>query len=460
MKFKTTAILLAVFAVLLVFVLFLDKKPKEGAAGPEEKLIAAAVADVTKMTLKRGTETLAFSKDDKGAWMLTEPMNVKADDSAADNLATQFADLRIERVVEKEKADLAAYEIPKTEVALWFKGKADPVRVLIGAEQSIDHTFYAQKEGDPRVVLLPDTIKSSIEKTLFDYRQKDIFRFESKDVAAINLQAKDIRWSLRKKDDEWMFADPPQPLARATKVSTFLDTLSGIRAKEFISEDKKAEELKANGLDKPETTVTLSLPAANKEIVFAFHRGADKTLITTSDSTKVIAPETDPLMEVEKRVDDLRESKAAVFNAWQASKVSLKRGALALTVTKAANDKWYFDAAQKEETDLTKVDTFIRKIESLEASSYVDAPKSSAEYGLDKPEAEITIWTKDTMSEKPLEKSVTVLTGKVDKELKQVFIKNPRLPYLFKVDSAFLDEFPKEKKDWKPLEPEKKDEKK
>lgn len=34
---------------------------------------------------------------------------------------------------------------------------------------------------------------------------------------------------------------------------------------------------------------------------------------------------------------------------------------------------------------------------------------------------------------------------------------NARLNYLFRVDSSFLDEFPKEKKDWKLPEPEKKE---
>jgi len=30
-----------------------------------------------------------------------------------------------------------------------------------------------------------------------------------------------------------------------------------------------------------------------------------------------------------------------------------------------------------------------------------------------------------------------------------VFVKNARFDYLFEVDSAFLEEFPKELKDWK-----------
>jgi len=126
-----------------------------------------------------------------------------------------------------------------------------------------------------------------------------------------------------------------------------------------------------------------------------------------------------------------------------------------LTATKSTNDKWYLDAALKEEADASKVDTFVRKIESLEAAEYIDSPKDLATYGLDQPQAEVMIWTKEA-GEKPVEKSFAVLIGKSDAEKKRVIVKNARLDYLFNVDSAFLDEFPKEAKDWKAPEPEKK----
>lgn len=57
------------------------------------------------------------------------------------------------------------------------------------------------------------------------------------------------------------------------------------------------------------------------------------------------------------------------------------------------------------------------KIESLESSAFIDAPKSLAEHGLDKSQAEVTIMTKDA-GEKAAEKSLTVLVGKDDKAKK------------------------------------------
>jgi len=459
-KFKTTIVLLAVFAALLAFMLFIDKKGKEEKpGGPEEKLVVLTSADIQKITFKKESETLTFKKDDKGEWMITEPFKTKADNYETNQLADTFADLKIDRVVEKENADLKKYQIPQKEISIWIKGKDRPVKVLIGMENPLDNSFFAQKDGDKRIVLLSSTLKTTLDKKLFDFRQKDIFKFETGEVKGIRLQAKDVAWDAQKKEEQWFFDKPLKVLAKESKISNVLDSLSNLKAKEYISEAKKAEDLKKYGLDKPEYQIALNMPKANKELTFVFHKDKEKTYVTTSQSNKIIVPETDVLPELEKKADELRENKVVGFNAWQASKMSLKKGVLDVVLTKAQNDKWYFDSAQKQEADGSKVETFVRKIESLEAAEYIDAPKSPAEYGLDKPQAEVTIWTKDTAGDKPVEKSFLILVGKSDKDKKQAVVKNAGLEYLFRVDSAFLDEFPKEAKDWKAAEPEKKDDK-
>ena len=456
MKFKTTLILLVVFIILLAVILFVDKKGKQEQAGPEEKLTTLKSADIEKIALKRDNETLNFKKDDKGEWMITEPQEAKADNTEVNQIADSFAELRIERVVEKEGADLKKYQIPQKEVTLWTKGNTLPVKILIGMENPLDNTYFAQKEGDKRIVLLSSSLKSTFDKKFFDFRQKDIFKFETGEVKKIQLQAKDTRWDAQKKDNEWFFDKPLRALAKESKITSVLDSLSNLKAKEFAAEDKKADELKKFGLDKPEYQVVLTMPATNKEVTFALHKDKEKTYATTSLSNKIIVPESDVLPELEKKADELRENKVISFNTWQTSKVAIKKGALNLTLIKAQNDKWYFDPAQKQEADGSKIESLVRKIEGLEAAEYIDAPKALATYGLDKPLAETTIWTKET-GDKPVEKSFIILVGNQDKEKKQVVVKNARLGYLFKVDSAFLDDFPKEAKDWKVPEPEKKE---
>lgn len=455
MKFKATIILLAIFIALLAFVLVFEKKSKEKEKlkAQEEKLVQLTSADVQKIMFKKEGETLSFKKDDKGEWLITEPMEVKADTYEANQLAENFSDLRIERVVEKEAKDLKKYQIPQKEISLWVKDKDQPTKVLIGMANPLDNTFFAQKEGDKRVVLLSSSLKSILDKKLFDFRQKEIFKFETGDIKGIKLQAPETKWEAQKKEEDWFFEKPLLAMAKASKIENILGTLSNLKAKEFVSEEKKPEELKKFGLEKPEYNITLAMPLANKEVTFFFHKDKDKTYATTSLSTKIIVPESDVFLDLDKKIDELRENKVSVFNSWQANKLWLRKGELNLTMVKNPNDKWTFERTKAEEADSSKVETFIRKIESLESKEFIDNPKGLSAYGLDKPLAEVKIWTKEE-GEKPKVKMIHVLIGKEDKEKKQVTVKNSSLNYLFSVDSTFLDEFPKELKDWKAPEKE------
>lgn len=448
MKPRTTLILALVFLGLLAVVLFVDKKPAKDGAETGEKLVAVAAADVTSVTLKQGADAITLRRDDKGEWMVSEPLEAKADAYEADSLASALADLRIERVVEASGGDPKKYDIPQREASLTVKGAAEPIRILIGPESSLDGTLYAQRAGDPRIVLLPSTVKSSLDKKLIDLRRKDVFRFEAKDVTAVRLKAKDSAWEARKADGEWRFVSPLKTLVKESQMTSLLESLAGLKAKEFISEAKSPADLKACGLDKAEYTVALSLPASSQELVFWLHKADDKTYAATSLANKIIVPEADILFDLDRKPADLRESKAAVFFSWQADRLEIKKDGLSLTAHKAANEKWYFDEAEKEEADGSKVDTFLRKIEGLEAAEYIDEPKLPAAYGLDKPTAEIVIRTKDTAAEKPAEKIVRLAAGRVDAEKKQVVLKNDRYTWLVKADASFLDEIPKAKSDW------------
>ena len=179
MKFKTTLVLTAAFAVLLAAVLIFESKGRRETAAKEkaDSLVDVAAPDVQKMDLKKEDGTISFARDDKGAWRITAPLEARADASEAEGLLSSFASLRFERVVDKTPADLKTYEIPREEVALWVKGKDAPVRVLIGMENPLDKSLFAKRADDPRVVLLSSSLKSTLDKRVFDFREKNVFKF-------------------------------------------------------------------------------------------------------------------------------------------------------------------------------------------------------------------------------------------------------------------------------------------
>jgi hypothetical protein len=78
------------------------------------------------------------------------------------------------------------------------------------------------------------------------------------------------------------------------------------------------------------------------------------------------------------------------------------------------------------------------------------------DFGLDSPMSEVKIWVKE---DEDKVKEITVLFGREDKEAKKVMVRNTRFDYFFRVDSAFLEEFPKDIKDWKAEKKEEKEKK-
>ncbi len=458
MKFKTTIILFVVFLVLLTFVLFFEFKGK-GEKDEGEKLLALSSDDVQKVTLKEEDKTITFQKDEEGEWLITEPFEAKADKYEVDRLADDFSDLRIERVVEKEPEELEKYGIPQKEISLWFKDKNKPIKIFIGMENPLGNTFFAKRGDETRVVLIPSHLKSLMEKSLFDFREKNIFKFETDDVKSVKLRAKKTRWEASKKEEKWFFKNPVHALAKTSKIDDILSSLSNLKAKEFVSEEKKKNDVKKYGLDRPEYEITLVMPLENQEVTFSLHKEEDKLYATTSLSTKIVEAEDSLLTDLEKEAEELREKEVANFYSWEVNRLHIKMGKIDWELVKDEEDNWHFESPIKEEADKSKIQTFIRKIESLEAIEFIDPPLSLnlQDYGLDNPQSEIKIWVEE---DEEKVKEITVLIGSEDKESKKVVVKNAGFDYLFRVGSGFLEEFPQDIKDWKPeKEEEKKEEK-
>jgi len=447
MKIRTTIILFTIFLVLLAFVFFFEFKGKSE-KNEEEKLVEISPDDVHKITFKKEDETISLQKNKEGEWIITEPVEAKADNFEVDRFVEDFSDLRIERLVEEEPTDLSKYEIPQKEITFWYKDSEQPLKILVGLENPLDNTFFAKREDEQRIVLIPSHLKNLLEKKTFDFCQKDIFKFNTDEVKTIKLRAKEKKWQAIKKEDEWFFKKPVKALADESEIEDILDSLSDMKAKEFVSEEKKGEEIKKFGLDKADYEIFLAMPVADKEVTFTLHKDDDKTYVTTSLSSKIVVVDDSALSELEKTAEELREKGVAKFYSWEAYKVHLKKGDMVLKVLKDKEDKWHFESADKGKADEEKIKSFIRKIESLEALEFIDSPLSLKDYGLDKPQAEIKIWTKEDEDSEKI-KEITVLIGTEDKEAKKVVVKNARFEYLFKVDSDFLEDFPKEPKDWK-----------
>jgi len=475
MKIKTTLILIIVFGALLAFIFLSDIREK-GKPEDADKLIDLSSDDVEKIIFKTEEETITFAKDDEGDWLITDPLEAKADKYEVDRIARDFATLEIDRMVEEEPADLDKYGIPQKEISLFFKDTEAPVKVLVGTENPLDKKFFAKREDEPKVVLIGSHFKSLLDKKIFDFREKKIFQFETDEVKKIVLRSGGIQWEAAMGEDNWMLTKPVKSLAEKSQITSLLNSLSDLKAKEFVSEAKKEEETAQYALDKPEHEVVLELPLENQEVTFFISNKDDKIYATTSLSSKIVEVEDSILENLSKEPGELREKEVADFYSWEAKKVLIKKGDLTVTVAKDEDNNWHFDKEDGADADKDKIESLVRKIENLEADAFIDPPLNLADYGLETPQAKITISVKDGEDKT---NDITVLIGDTVKEKvvkaeeekdegedeeksdeeefeekEWVFVKNARFDYLFKTEAEFLEEIPQKADDWKKPEPE------
>ncbi len=452
MKPKNTLLLFAVFLALLAAVLLFDSKEKKGEAA-SEKLVALKADSLEKIELKTQDKPIVFNREKDGTWMMTAPFNANTDTYEVDRLAEGFSDLKFTRIVETEPQDLKKYGIPDKEVTLHFKSKQAPVRILIGMENPLDKTYFAKRQDETRVVLLPNTINSLLEKSVFDFRKKDIFHFDTGDVKELEIKNKMRSWAVQKEKDDWWLESPVKALANKSKINTLLSSLSDLKAKSFTSENKTKAELKKHHLDSPDYQAFLTFPKNDRKIIFYLHKTDDTTFTSTSLSSKIISVENSILDDMDKKIEELRDKKIAHFFSWEADKIEVRSGGKKIGAAKDAEGNWILGTKNKAKGDKNKIEDLLRKVESLGAESFIDSPLDLKAYGLDSPETEIAVWSKESGSNS---KKITILVGKKDENTKTVVVKNPHFNYLFKVKSAFLDTLPKTENDWVIKPPEKK----
>ncbi len=457
MKFRTTLILLVILIVALGGVLLVENKSKavKEKKEQEEMLTDLKSGDIEKLQLtSSGQMTITIQKDEKDNWQITEPLRAQADSYEVNSLVETLANLRSEHLVDNQPANLEEYGFTQKEVKIWVKGQKEPVSILTGMENPLDGTLYAKRTDQTKVVLLPGYVKSSLDKKLFDLRSKEIIKFEPKEVQSIEFNSKDLAWKLIRKADSWFLTSPLESLAATSKVESILTNLSTLKAKDFLVEDKKPEDLKAFGLDRPDYGLKLTL-TDGRELTLSLSQKAEKVQATSSLLSQIAEIDSQIITDLSTQVSQLREKKIAQFNSWEVTEINIKKGDKSFSAVKEKSgekekpeENWYLvsSSGQKELADGSKLESFLRKLEYLEAVDFVDRPEASGKIGLNQPEYEITLKVK---TEDNKEKLIHLLFGQKLEGKNQLAVKNSDFNYLFLIDSGSISGWPAGAEDFK-----------
>src|SRR5213596_666694 len=261
MRFRTTLVLFALTAALVVFIKFYEtKRPNTEEANRRAQNVINFERDkIDGVVIQNGEERIELKRADK-KWRLESPVKDLADGSTVDSLLFDLEDWKKDatisgKEIEADKSRMAEYGVAKAKLRLKLHGPNAPPEILFGNNAALEGKTYVRLENSKDVFLAAQSIKSQISKKPEEFRDRKLTDTVATQVARLSLKTAAGKMELQKQADHWQIVKPLRARADDQKVNDLIAQITTSRIAQFIADD--AGDLHPYGLAEPRGTVTI-----------------------------------------------------------------------------------------------------------------------------------------------------------------------------------------------------------
>ena len=384
MKFKTNAVIGAVFLALLAFVYFYEIKGGEERREEAEKskqLFSFQDGDAQRLELLRGSDALVLDKGTSG-WNLSAPMTDGADQEAVERYLRNLRECEREKVIvdsaatSAEEAAQYGLDAPRLKVRLQTEDGTEQV-VAFGSDSPTDRFTYVQLQGDnPEIFVVRAWRFDNLDKRAFDLRDRRVLAFAKDEVMQVQRWGAGGAALLARAEPGWQLREPVAARADADAVGGLLDKLDQAEIEAFVAEDPDADALATYGLGSaPQVEIALLVgeDRAEKRLAIGgvdeqgrwYARDASRPQVFLVDSTLV--------QELAKDIADLRDKKPLRFEREQVERIVLTRGAApAFAADKDTSGVWHLSEPMGRDAKSWKLNSLLSDLEQLEVEGFAD----------------------------------------------------------------------------------------
>ncbi len=391
-KYLKTLIALAALAGLWGASVYFNRKSASKAAAKaakksaSEKLLPSLKSsNIQSFTLTPQTgEAITCKRNGKG-WEIVAPKQLPADSSSVGSLLDSLTDADISQVVAKNPSDLKDFGLGSPTETLELTSDAKPASftLKLGDESPTGDAIYAQVAGNPRVFTLASYMKASLEKSLFDLRDKRALTLSVDQISRIQVSAKNKSYTLVKNPEgDWDLDLPPAVRADRFTVSNLVDGLRDLSMQSILS-DKKTDPAKY-GLTKPAMTIRLSGSGESQTLTLGKKDGANYDAMNSA-LAPLFTLKSSFFTQFDTDAAGLRAKDLFSFSAFDVNRVEVTTPKGSWTFEHEKN-KWKETAPSSKDEPSDKVETLLNGLRDLSANSFpTEHPTDLAAYGLTKP---------------------------------------------------------------------------
>ncbi len=435
-----TLVMIVILAGMVAWYLIYEKRvrPEQKIAEEKEKLLFTEKQDAIQyITIsprqpktadaKNPAEPTIKLKKTGNDWSIIEPITDTAENANVTQILNTLATTSYERIVEEHAKDLATYGLsdPSLKVTLTKDANSPGETILLGDDTPVGAGVYAKTAQGDTVYKMPASFKSSLNKKLFDLRNKRLIDFARFEVSEVEVQeGKDSFLLTKGAKEDWMLARDNIP-ADTSEVNKLLTATVDLRAKTFASEDGK--NLAQYGLASPAVKVALTKgkDKDKKQVSLWLGKTKDKFYAKREDKPVVIEIEKDAFEKASRPGTAYRSLELAKFNRFDVNQIRLERGHQLIDLTKDDKD-WSLVGEPKFKVDTTKVDGLLAQLQDTKALKYLSKADSKL---VKSPALKVQIFEKSGTKDKP---KVILVFGKKQKDFIPVVREGLDLPLAIK----------------------------
>lgn len=395
-------------------------KRRQEADEEAKKVFQIDRGQITELRLARANEEEIVCAKTEDKWHIEKPVRADADQNAVNRIVSEFADVKRTRTFDEEPEDLAPYglEAPSLTLSAVVAERDEPATILFGEQNPAKTAFYATTANKKTVFLVQSYLQTSMDKGLFDLRDKKLADFQKNDVRALQLERGESKVDVEKRDDgTWMMTAPLKTRADATEIDKIIDKVQTGRIKEFVNEEP--ENLVQYGLDSPEIKLTLLIgdDRASKTLLIG-RKNEDKEgyYAKRAEQKNVVLVEADIVDVMPEKVEILRDHSLLAVNTGDVRKMEYVTEEAKFVLATNEEGAWEMKEPVEEKADDLQVNDLITDLKNINAKELLDEEKE--EYGLTKPQITVKLWKKAD------EAPIVVTIGTTDEQKNLVYARN------------------------------------
>lgn len=441
MKEKPVYLLLAVFVVLgcAYFIASREWKRTEKAQELSSRLLPEESEAVTGIELKNSSGIVQLVREGE-AWRVIQPVDYPADSQEVsvllEFLGEALAERAFENVSEQEKKD---YGLAERDTLIRILAKEKEYELWIGKNAPTPERLYAMKSGDSRVLVASVKLREELSRSLYDFRDKDLFKFDASRVNRLTYRREGIEESVTQDSEKiWRLSHPEGARADGERVRFLLGQLRSARITAF--DDDSSLDLAAFGLVDSATRISVCCAQdATPETVLIGRSATDETKIYAMKEGGKTVFELAPSFQrdLNSTWENLRDRTLATVKSWECTQVDIRSASGTIfSASKDGQSNWFMIDPNEGKLDSSKMYSFVQSLTGLQIEAFIDRPEALDRYRLNAPDYEVVLQTGDRTESLPF--GVLPPSATDEWDAKWVYSKRPDEPAIVAIDRYFV----------------------